>query len=264
MKKRDWLIPAGLILLSLVPALGGANRLGQVASGTMTAENARFLAMPVPIVIHIVGATLYSLLGALQFSPGFRKHNRVWHRIVGRILLPCALAVASTGLWMTMNYPWPPNDGVAVFLERIVFGTAMLLSIALGIEAIRKKKFAAHGDWMIRAYAIGLGAGTQVLTHLPWFILVDLKPGLTPRAIMMGLGWVINIAFAEWVIANGNGNGNGNGNRNGNGNGAARRRGDALHRPVGAAAPAIVRSALAGLLPARPVGIAHAAGPDRA
>jgi hypothetical protein len=26
---------------------------------------------------------------------------------------------------------------------------------------------------MTRAYAIGLGAGTQVLTHLPWFVLAD-------------------------------------------------------------------------------------------
>ncbi|HEX6941819.1 MAG TPA: hypothetical protein VF128_02760 [Gemmatimonadaceae bacterium] len=32
------------------------------------------------------------------------------------------------------------------------------------------RKYAEHGDWMIRAYAIGMGAGTQVLAHLPWFI----------------------------------------------------------------------------------------------
>lgn len=252
MRRKDWLIPAGLICLSLVPALGGANRLGQVAAGQVTAENARFLAVPVPIVIHIVAATLYSFLGALQFSPGFRRHNRAWHRIVGRVLLPCALAVAMTGLWMTLSYPWPASDGVAVFLERLIFGTAMLISVALGIEAIRRRKFGEHGDWMIRAYAIGMGAGTQVLTHLPWFILVDLKPGLTPRAIMMGLGWVINVVFAEWVI------------RYGNSSRVDRGRRDGVHRPLGAAPAAPVRRALARLLPARPVGVAHAAGPDRA
>jgi hypothetical protein len=52
---------------------------------------------------------------------------------------------------------------------------------------------------MTRAYAIGLGAGTQVLTHLPWFLLVG-KPDETPRAFMMGAGWVINLAVAEWII----------------------------------------------------------------
>jgi putative Mn2+ efflux pump MntP len=202
-KRSDWLIPLGLIILSLVPALGGTNRLMQVSAGRVTAENARFLAAPVPIVIHIICATLFSFLGALQFSPGFRKHNRRWHRIAGRVLLPCAIGVAISGLWMTLTYSFPANDGVAVFAERLVFGTAMLVCVALGIESLRKRKFSEHGDWMIRAYAIAMGAGTQVLTHLPWFILVDLKPGITPRTIMMGLGWVINIIFAEWVIRRG-------------------------------------------------------------
>jgi hypothetical protein len=52
---------------------------------------------------------------------------------------------------------------------------------------------------MMRAYAIGLGAGTQVLTHLPWFILVG-KPGESSRAVLMGAGWVINLFVAEWII----------------------------------------------------------------
>jgi hypothetical protein len=52
---------------------------------------------------------------------------------------------------------------------------------------------------MMRAYAIGLGAGTQVLTHLPWFILFG-KPGESSRAVLMAAGWVINLAVAEWVI----------------------------------------------------------------
>ena len=55
---------------------------------------------------------------------------------------------------------------------------------------------------MPRASAIGLGAGTQVLTHLPWFLLVGAKPGERPRAVMMGAGWVINAVVAEWIIRN--------------------------------------------------------------
>jgi hypothetical protein len=56
---------------------------------------------------------------------------------------------------------------------------------------------------MTRAYAIGLGAGTQVLTHLPWFVLVEGKPGEIPRAVMMGAGWAINIVVAEWIVRKG-------------------------------------------------------------
>jgi hypothetical protein len=44
-----------------------------------------------------------------------------------------------------------------------------------------------------------MGAGTQVLTHLPWFLLVG-QPKELPRALLMGAGWVINVVMAEWVI----------------------------------------------------------------
>src|SRR5215207_337149 len=58
--RRQWLLPAGLLLLSAVPVLAGAARVGEVAGGAeVTAENARFLASPAPVVVHIVGATVY-------------------------------------------------------------------------------------------------------------------------------------------------------------------------------------------------------------
>jgi hypothetical protein len=101
---------------------------------------------------------------------------------------------------MTLTYPWPAGDGVLVYLERLVFGSAMLACVALGVRDIVRRDFASHGNWMLRAYAIGLGAGTQVLTHLPWFILADGAPGELARGVMMGAGWVINVVVAEWVI----------------------------------------------------------------
>ncbi len=196
-----WRAPAALIALSLMPAIAGVARLVQLGAGAdVTPENARFFASPIPVVLHIPFALLFALLGAFQFSADFRRRHRAWHRRAGKLLLVSALVVASSGLWMTLIYPWPANDGVAVFAERLAMGIAMLLSTVRGMEAIRRRDFALHGEWMIRSYAIGMGAGTQVLTHLPWFILVDTSPPETPRAIMMGLGWAINILVAEWII----------------------------------------------------------------
>jgi uncharacterized membrane protein len=201
MSRKDWLIPAGLIALSLVPALAGTARLVGIARGiAVTPENARFFALPWPVVLHIPAVILYSMLGAWQFSPGFRKRNRPWHRAAGWVLAPLGLLAALTGLWMAQFYPWPPGDGIAVYLERIVFGTWMVAALVLALLAIRQRDFRTHGEWMTRAYAIGLGAGTQVFTHLPWFILVDLKPGEGPRGVMMGGAWVLNLIAAEWII----------------------------------------------------------------
>ena len=199
--KSDWLVPAGLVLLSLVPAIAGTARLTQLASGAeITPDNARFIAAPIPVLLHIPAAIVFSILGAFQFSASVRRRRRAWHRMAGKVLVPCGLIVALSGLWMTQFYPWPAGDGTAVYVERLVFGSAMLASLVLGINAIRQRDFSSHGTWMTRAYAIGLGAGTQVLTHLPWFVLVGPKPGELPRAVMMGAGWIINVIVAELVI----------------------------------------------------------------
>jgi uncharacterized membrane protein len=199
-RRRDWIVPAGLILMSLVPAAAGTARLVELARGAaITAANARFFAMPLPVILHIVSVIPFSILGALQVSPAFRHRHRAWHRRAGKALIVFGMVAAMTGLWMTQFYPWPKGDGELVYLERLVFGTAMAVSIVLGIDAIRRHDYAAHGRWMLRGYAIGMGAATQVLTHLPYFIFAG-KPDESVRAVLMGAGWVINVVIAEWII----------------------------------------------------------------
>src|SRR5690349_12388801 len=189
-RRSDWLVPTLPIVLSLVPAIAGTARLAELASNAqVTKANARFLAQPVPVVLHILSVIPYTMVGAFQFSAGFRRRNRAWHRAAGRVIGVCGLIAAMTGLWMAHFYPWPEGDGVGVYVERLIFGTGMVVSMVLGLDAVRRRDFASHGAWMTRAYAIGLGAGTQVLTHLPWFILVG-KPGESARAVLMGAGWV--------------------------------------------------------------------------
>lgn len=202
--RREWMIPAGLVVLALVPTLAGAVRVAELAGDpVVTPANARFVAEPLPVMLHVVGAVIYALLGAFQFAPGFRRRHRRWHRMAGGLLIPAGFLVAGTGLWMTATFPWAVGDGLAVYLERLLFGTMMLVSLILGLDAIRRRAFADHGAWMVRAYAIGMGAGTQVLTHLPWAVLMDAPPDGAPRAVMMGLGWVLNLVVAEWVIRRG-------------------------------------------------------------
>lgn len=200
-QRSDWPIVALLIAWSLVPALSGTARLAELSVGAeITPANARFHAAPLPVVVHIPAAILFSIVGALQFAPRFRRQHRQWHRMAGRLLAPCGVVVALSGLWMAHFYPAPPGDGVIVYVERLIFGAAMLISMLLSLDAVRRRDFDSHGAWMIRAYAIGLGAGTQVLTHVPWFLMADGWPGALPRGIMMGAGWVINVAVAEWII----------------------------------------------------------------
>ena len=197
--RAQWLVPTGLILLSLVPVIAGAIRLTELTSGaSITPQNARFFASPIPVVTHIVSVTVYCLLGAFQFVPSLRRgKRRDWHRIAGRILVPAGLLAALSGLWMSAFYPLQDGDTDAPL--RLFFGSAMLVSLVLGLVAIRSRDFVRHSAWMTRGYAIGLGAGSQVVVTLIWVLVVGPTDVVT-RAVLMGAAWVINLAVAEIVI----------------------------------------------------------------
>lgn len=195
-----WLVPAALILLSAIPVAAGAFRLTTLVGGVeITPANARFFTSPLPVVLHIVSVSVYAILGAFQFVAGLRRRRHGWHRAAGRVLIPCGLVAALSGLWMTQFYPWPAGDGAILYGLRLLFGSAMLVSILLGVAAIQRRNFAQHSDWMLRGYAIGLGAGTQVLTLLGGGLILG-PPSEFSRALLMGAAWVINLAVAEWII----------------------------------------------------------------
>lgn len=198
-RSAKWVV-AGLLLLSAIPIASGAFRLSQLAGGAaITPANARFFAVPLPVVLHIVSVTLYALLGAFQFVPSLRRRRHGWHRIAGWIVLPSGLIVALSGLWMTVFYRMPTHDGALVYGLRLLFGSAMLVSLLRGVVALQRRDFAQHGSWMLRGYAIGMGAGTQVLTGMVAAAFAD-PPTELSRALLMGAAWVINLAVAEWII----------------------------------------------------------------
>lgn len=198
-KAGGWL-PAALIALNAGPIAAGVVRLiGLAAGAEIRPDNARFFAAPAPVALHILGATLFSILGALQFAPRFRRQNPRWHRRAGRLLTVVGLFTGLSGLWMTVFYPRVEGDGDVLFGLRLLFGSAMVACVLLGFAAIRRRDIARHGAWMTRGYAIGLGAGTQMLDHLLWLLILG-KPGEHARALLMGAGWVINLAVAEWII----------------------------------------------------------------
>ena len=187
-------------LLCAIPLAAGAVRLVTLAAGAeVTPENARFFAAPLPVVLHIVAAAAYIVLGAFQFVPGFRRRRPGWHRRVGRLLVGAGLVAALSGLWMAQFYRLPAHDGALLYGFRLLFGSLMALSIVLGVAAIRRRELARHRAWMMRGYALGLGAGTQVLTLGVGEIVLG-PPGEVARGLLMGAAWAINLAVAEWLI----------------------------------------------------------------
>lgn len=195
--RTQWWVPAGLILLSMIPLTFGAIRLNQLISGAeIIPANARFFASPSPVVIHIISSAIYALLGAFQFVSRLWQRGIKWHRWVGRLLLPFGLLVGFSGLWMTVFYPRTDN---LLYMFRLFFGSGMILSIMLGFISIRRRNVTEHQAWMTRAYAIGMGAATQVLTGMAGVLILGTVNEFE-NALLMGAAWVINLAIAEWSI----------------------------------------------------------------
>jgi uncharacterized membrane protein len=192
-------VPFALIALVLLPAVFGSLRLVEFAGGPqLMPPDPRFTASPLPLALHIVSAVGYAVLGAFQFSAGLRRRRPGWHRAAGRVLVGLGLAVALSALWMTLFYPRQPGTGVLAYLFRLAFASGLAGSIILGFSAIRRRDIARHRAWMIRAYALALGAGTQVFTK-------GIGPALFGTSeltldLSLGAAWVINLGVAEYVI----------------------------------------------------------------
>ena len=197
----DWKIPLTLLVLSAIPIVAGIARLaGLAGNAAISPENARFVAQPLPVILHIIGASLFSILGALQFSTQLRLRKPAWHKISGRIAGASGIVCALSGLWMTIGYPIPPElQGNLLYAVRIVVSFAMLASIVLSVNAARRQEFTKHRAWMIRAYALGQGAGMQAVVLLPWMLVMG-TPSTLQRDLLMSLAWLINLFVAKSVI----------------------------------------------------------------
>jgi len=192
-------VPVALVVLSLIPAISGTLRLVEVFGGPhLMPENPRIAASPAPVVVHILSVIPYAVLGAFQFSARLRRRRPGWHRVTGRVLVGLGLAVALSGLWMTLFYPRQTGTGELAYVFRLSVGSAMAASIIIGLAAVRRGDVAHHLAWMTRAYALALGAGTQVFTQGIGSAVFGTSALTTD--LSLGAGWAINLAVAEYVI----------------------------------------------------------------
>lgn len=197
-RRSGWAITVGFLVLSVIPALGGVLRLASFSGvSAPQADHARFAAHPWVLAAHIVTALLFSAAGALQFAPALRRGSRV-HRVLGLVLVPSGIVGALSGVATMIVFAPSPTQGAALHALRIVSAALLLGFIVRGALAIRAKDFAAHGEWMKRAYAIGVAPGVQAFA-LGVFMAID---GDTKLANTLGMaaGWAISLAVAERSI----------------------------------------------------------------
>lgn len=197
-RTRSWL-PVALIALIIIPGVGGVARLVELSGGPMNLPpKPHVTESPLPLILHIIAALTFAVLGAFQFSPRLRSHRPGWHRISGRLVVALGLVVALTALWLNQITPRQTAAAQLLYLFRLAAGSGMAIGTILGVTTIRKGDIAGHRAWMTRVYALAFGAATQVFTigvGQANFGVSELT-----HTVMQGAGWVINLAIAERAI----------------------------------------------------------------
>ena len=185
--------------LGAVPVIAGSLRLVELTGGVgVMPSDARYTASPLPVVLHILCATVFAMLGAFQFSPRLRRRRPGWHRRAGRVLVIAGLGVALSALWLNHFFPRADATREVLYPLRMAFGAAMVVTVVLGFIVARRRDFARHRAWMIRTYAIGLVAGTQVFTLGIGGAIFG--TGDVTTALLLAAAWGINLAVAERAI----------------------------------------------------------------
>lgn len=143
--------------------------------------------------LHGGASVLFLVLGGMQVLPGFRRDHRALHQRMGRVIIAVSLIGALSGIWITLA--WPAISGPVLFWGRLLAGVFWIVALMLAVQAIRKRDFATHGRWMLRAYGLALTAGTLPFLLLP-FMAVFGEGHLLMEETLQVAGWVVNI----WLI----------------------------------------------------------------
>jgi uncharacterized membrane protein YozB (DUF420 family) len=150
-----------------------------------------------PLFIHVTGAMVYYPLAAIQMLQGVRKRYPNWHRRAGKVALYAGLASAISCTWITFVHP--DARGPILYFGRVIFGPLWALFLILGILAIRRRNVPSHRDWMIRAFAVSMPAGTLVFIFLPLFLFMGHISETLDESIQSG-AWFLHLGIVEYLI----------------------------------------------------------------
>jgi uncharacterized membrane protein len=151
-------------------------------------------ATPASASLHFLLGGIVLIVGALQFHQGLRTSRPIVHRWMGRIYVLGVLIGGLAGLYLSFN----SFGGLVTHFGFGMLAVLWLFTTAMAYQHIRAGNVRAHQQWMIRSYALTLGAVT-----LRIYLGIGVALGLDFEAAYQAiswLAWVPNLVIAEWVF----------------------------------------------------------------
>lgn len=146
--------------------------------------------------MHAITASIALLLGAFQFIARRRGGRAAWHRTVGAAYIACCLVSAPAGLILALGSRAGPVATVGFGLLAVIW----FYVNAKGLRAVLDRRYAEHGEWMIRSYALTFAAVTLRL-YLPLGGALGFDFMDTYRLTAF-ISWIPNLMIAElWLVS---------------------------------------------------------------
>ena len=204
--KRIFMRPIGLavflLLATAIPIVTATVTMFQISTGQLQGVSVKFAAVPWSLFVHSLGGVLFGLLGPVQFAGVLQRRFGRLHRLTGRVFVAAGLVLALSSLRLLAEFPTPSTWVLTT--ARLAAGAALAAALITALVAIRLRDIPRHRAWMIRAYAIGMGAATISFIMLPIFLITGEAVKGYASDLLFVLSWVINLTIAEWVIRRGN------------------------------------------------------------
>lgn len=143
---------------------------------------------------HMVGGTGMLFLGGLNLYLAARKDHYPLHRRVGQAYLAFGAFGAIVAIFVTLSPAHKAAGGpilTSISVSLTTLATAWLCFAALGWRAARNRRFAAHGQMMIRSY---------VLVWSFVFCRIVSRFAAVDDSYFIWLSWVGPILICEMVL----------------------------------------------------------------
>ena len=146
--------------------------------------------------MHAITASVALLLGAFQFIATRRGRRAAWHRTIGVGYVACCLVSAPPALLLALGSQAGPVATVGFGLLAVIW----FYCNAQGLRAVLDRRYAEHGEWMIRSYALTLAA-VSLRLQLPVGAMLGLQ-FMEIYVLTAFSSWIPNLMLAElWIVS---------------------------------------------------------------
>lgn len=154
-----------------------------------------FVRSPLAALLHITCGMVTLVAGPLQFVPRIRERYRQVHREAGMAYV-AAVMVGGTAALLLAPFSY---GGLGTHLAFGELAAGWLGTTLMAVIAIRRRDVVAHQRWMIRSYALTLGA-VMLRIWMPLGVIAGI-PFEVAYPVVAWLAWVPNLLVAEvWLV----------------------------------------------------------------